>query len=103
MDAHVNKSIRSGHFQHISNMISTSIILPLLQTPGRGSSECQSFLERLSCDFTPVSLVFCGSGLDGSCLNEIIVTFWLYTHFFKGICAWISVNSSCADGIEVDD
>lgn len=32
--AHVNKSIRSGRFQHLLNMISTSIILPLLQTSG---------------------------------------------------------------------
>lgn len=31
---HVNKSIRSGRFQHLLNMISTSIILPLLQTSG---------------------------------------------------------------------
>lgn len=44
MDARVNKSIRLGHFQHVSNMISTSLILPPLQTAvaavtGGGSEE----------------------------------------------------------------
>lgn len=51
MDAHVNKSIRSGHFQHILNMISASTMLHLLQTAagtGRRSSERLTFLESAS-------------------------------------------------------
>lgn len=51
MDAHVNKSIRSGHFQHILNMISASTMLHLLQTAagaGRRSSERSTLLESAS-------------------------------------------------------
>lgn len=51
MDAHVNKSIRSGHFQHILNMISASTMLHLLQTAagaGRQSSERSTLLESAS-------------------------------------------------------